>query len=71
MIAKQTLGRIEVWLEGGRRLGTLLIRATGGSEKEETVHLDAEGVAGVHDVVLKLIDAKALVRLSTIELRSE
>jgi hypothetical protein len=70
LIATRTLGRIEVWLAGERRLGTLPIRATGGIEKEEAIRLDTEGVSGEHDVVLKLVGAKALVLLSTIELRA-
>jgi hypothetical protein len=69
LTATRDLGRIEVWLSDGRRLGTLAIRATGGTEKEETTRLDAGSVSGAHDVVLKLVGAKTLVRLSTIELR--
>jgi hypothetical protein len=62
-------GRIEIWLDGRRRLGVLPVRPTGDREQEQTAILDTAGVTGEHDVVLRLVGGRNLGRLSTIEFR--
>jgi hypothetical protein len=69
LAARRPGARIEVWLEGGKRLGVLDVKGTGGIVRDQSVALDARGVSGMHAVVLKLYDATELARLSTIEFR--
>ena len=67
---KASRGRIEVWREGGKRLGVLQIKGSAGRiEREQTAIVDASGVSGPNDVVLKFFGARKLGRLSTIEFR--
>jgi hypothetical protein len=61
--------RIEVWLDGRKRLGVLAVKSTGASEQDQSAVIDASGVSGAHAVVLKLLDATRITRLSTIEFR--
>jgi len=67
--AKQSRGRIEIWLEGGKRLGVLQIKATGAVEKEETARIDASAISGSAAVILKFVGVTQVGRLSTIEFR--
>jgi hypothetical protein len=69
LTARAPGGRIELWLEGGPRLGVLDVKPTGGAEREQMVAIDARAVSGPHTVVLKFSHARAIGRLSTIELR--
>jgi hypothetical protein len=65
--ARQPGARIEVWLDGRKRLGVLAVERTDGSEQEQSALIDASGVSGPHAVVLKLVDAMRIAHLSTIE----
>jgi hypothetical protein len=65
--ARSPGARIEVWLDGRRRLGVLDVKSTGGAEREQSALIDGSGVSGSHAVVLKLLGATRLARLSTIE----
>ncbi len=67
--ARRAGARIEVWLEGGKRLGVLEVKDTRGAEQDQTAAIDATGVSGMHGVVLKLRGATRIGRLSTIEFR--
>lgn len=67
--AKQPGGRLEIWLDGTRRLGALDLKNTGGAVRPQSTRLAADGVAGSHDLVLKAIGGPRQGRLSTIELR--
>lgn len=67
--AKRSHGRIEVWLEGGKRLGVLSVKATGSIGKELTTPLNAAAIAGSHDVVLRFVGGARVDRLTTIEFR--
>ncbi|HEX2656945.1 MAG TPA: carbohydrate-binding protein [Polyangia bacterium] len=67
--AKQVGGRLEVWLDGTRLLGTVALTNTRVAVRENSTRLAAEGVRGPHDLVLKVRGAPRQGRLSTIELR--
>ena len=67
--ARQAGGRLEIWLDGTRRLGAVALKSTGGAVKEQTATLSAKGIAGQHAVVLKAVGCPRAGRLSTIELR--
>jgi len=67
--ARKPGARIEVWLDGRKRLGVLAVQRTGAAEQEQSAPVDARGVSGVHAVVLKLVDATRIAHLSTIEFR--
>jgi hypothetical protein len=69
LAARRPGARIEVWLDGDRRLGVLDVKGTGGAEQDQSAVLDARGVSGMHAVVLKLTGATDLAHLSTIEFR--
>ena len=62
-------GRIEVWLDGQRRLGVLSVQSTGGVARDLTAPLDARGLSGKHDVVLKFTGLGRGVRVADIGLR--
>jgi hypothetical protein len=62
-------GRIEVWLDGRRRLGVLSVRSTGGVARDLTAPLDARDLSGEHDVVLKFTGLAAAARVADIGLR--
>lgn len=62
-------GRIEAWLDGRRRLGTLVVRNTAGVEQEQRAPLGTRGITGRHAIVLKVVAGRDIGRLSTIELR--
>jgi Carbohydrate binding module (family 6) len=62
-------GRIEIWLDGRRRLGVLPVRSTGGVARDLTAPLDARDLSGKHDVILKFAGLRADVRLADIGLR--
>jgi hypothetical protein len=62
-------GRVEVWLDGQRRLGVLSVQATGGVARDVIAPLDARDLSGPHDVVLRFIGLRADVRLADIGLR--
>jgi Carbohydrate binding module (family 6) len=61
--------RIEVWLDGRKRLGVLSVKRTGGADQDQSALIDASGISGPHAVVLKLVDATRIARLSTIEFK--
>ena len=61
--------RIEVWLDGRKRLGVLAVKRTGTAERDQSALIDASGVSGIHAVVLKLVDARRIAHLSSIEFR--
>jgi hypothetical protein len=63
-------GRIEAWLDGRRRLGTLEVAPTAGVEREQVAALATTGITGLHTLVLKVVAGRDIGRLSTIELRS-
>jgi hypothetical protein len=67
--SKRSGGRIEVWLDGRRRLAVLDVENTGGVERDATVAINGEGISGMHTVVLKMTDASKIGRLSSIEFR--
>lgn len=67
--ARQARGRLEIWLDGARRLGTLELKNTRGLVRTQTVSLSSKGLSGTHDLVLKAIDCPRTGRLFTIELR--
>jgi hypothetical protein len=67
--ARRPGARIEVWLDGRKRLGVLDVKRTGAVAEDQSALIDASGVSGSHAVVLKLIDATRIARLSTIEFR--
>ena len=62
-------GRIEVWLDGQRRLGVLAVPSTGGVARDLTAPLDARDLSGLHDVVLRFTGLRADVRVADIGLR--
>lgn len=62
-------GRIEVWLEGQRRLGVLSVASTGGVARDLIGPLDAHDLAGRHDVVLRFKGLGSDVRVADIGLR--
>jgi Carbohydrate binding module (family 6) len=67
--APESGGQIEVWLDGDRRLGTVPVRSTGGVAQDLTAPLDARGLSGQHDVVLRFTGLRSGVRLADIGLR--
>jgi hypothetical protein len=67
--ARRPGARIEVWLDGRKRLGVLAVQRTGAAAQDQSAPLDARGVSGTHAVVLKLVDATRIAHLSTIEFR--
>jgi hypothetical protein len=69
LAARRPGARIEVWLDGRKRLGVLAVKPTGATEQDQSALLDAGGVSGRHAVLLKLVDATGIARLSTIEFR--
>ena len=62
-------GRIEVWLDGQRRLGILSVASTDGVARDLSAPLDAHDLAGPHDLVLKFTGLGANVRVADIGLR--
>lgn len=62
-------GRIEIWIDGNRRLGTLILKGTRKANQPQTTAVSATGISGLHDIVLNAIGVPATGRLSTIELR--
>jgi len=62
-------GRIEVWLDGQRRLAVLAVRSTGGVARDLTAPLDSRDLSGQHDVVLRFKGLRADVRVADIGLR--
>ena len=62
-------GRVEVWLDGRRRLGVLPIRSTGGVAKDLSARLHTSGLSGPHDVELRFSGLHADVRVADIGLR--
>jgi hypothetical protein len=67
--AARSGGRIEVWLDGQRRLGVLSVASTGGVARDLSAPLDAHDLAGQHDVVLRFTGLGADVRVTDIGLR--
>jgi hypothetical protein len=67
--ARRPGARIEVWLDGRKRLGVLAVKRTGAAAQDQSARIDASGVSGPHAVVLKLVDATHIAHLSTIEFR--
>jgi len=67
--ARRPGARIEVWLDGRKRLGVLAVKRTGAADEPQSALIDASGVSGTHAVVLKLVDATRIAHLSTIEFR--
>ncbi len=68
-IAARSRGRLEVWLDGTRRLGAFDVAPSDGIEREQTVPIRAGGISGRHSVVVKVVSGKDIGRLSTVELR--
>ena len=66
---RRASGSIEVWLDGGRLIGTLPINASDKQDKRLEIPLRVTGISGSHDVTLKFFAARSLGLLSTIELR--
>jgi hypothetical protein len=63
-------GRIEVWLDGKRRLGAVQVRDTAtGVPEEQAAPLVTRGITGRHTLLLKVAAGRDIGRLSTIELR--
>jgi hypothetical protein len=62
-------GRIEVWLDGRRLLGALEVPETADAVQDIRARLDARGVAGTHDVVLKFAGLDASARLTDVAFR--
>jgi hypothetical protein len=62
-------GRIEVWLDGTRRLGALRVRGTRGSPRDLDTALDARGVTGTHDLWLRFAGLDPRARLISFGLR--
>jgi len=62
-------GRIEIWIDGQHRIGTLTIKASRGEPRPQEATLTAGALSGEHDVTLKFLGGKSLGRLTTIELR--
>jgi hypothetical protein len=69
LAATRSRGRIEVWLEGGRRLGVLDLKSTGRIEKEATAPIDTTGLSGPNAVTLRFSGGTKIGRLSTVEFR--
>lgn len=65
----RTGGRIEVWIDGARRLGSLALKKSGADPKPQETTLGAAGVSGAHDVTLKFLGGKRLGTLTAIEFR--
>jgi hypothetical protein len=62
-------GRIEIWLDGTRRLGALALKKAPGVNLPQSTAVSASGISGLHDIVLKVFEVPPAGRLSTIELR--
>jgi hypothetical protein len=62
-------GRVEAWLDGKRRLGTLAVRDTAGIAEEQRAPLATKGITGRHSLILKVVAGRDIGRLSTVELR--
>ena len=62
-------GRIEIWLDGARRIGVLELQASRETESDQEAPLDAAGVSGLHDVELKFSGRERLGSLVSIALR--
>jgi hypothetical protein len=69
LAARRAGGRIELWLDGDKRIGSLAVKGTNGLEKEQITAIQAAGVSGAHRVVLKFVGDTRAVQLSTIEFR--
>jgi hypothetical protein len=61
-------GQIEFWMDG-RRLGVLPVPSTGTLPADLTAPLQAQGLFGQHDLVLRFAGLRADVRLADIGLR--
>jgi len=68
-IAARNRGRLEVWLDGTRRLAAFDVAPSNGIERQQTVPIHGDGIAGTHSVVVKVVSGKNIGRLSTVELR--
>jgi len=71
-LARRPPGRIEIWLDGKTRIGTLDLGSqadTGGRERELGTPISAAGVSGTHDVTLRFVGGKNMGRLALVEFR--
>jgi hypothetical protein len=68
-IAARSRGRLEVWLDGTRRLGAFDVAPGDGVERQQTVPIRADGISGRHSVLVKVVSGNNIGRLSTVELR--
>jgi hypothetical protein len=62
-------GRIEVWLQGGRRLGVVSVPSTHGALRDVVAPILTAGLAGPHDVELRFVGLRAGTRVDNIGLR--
>lgn len=62
-------GRIEVWLAGGRRLGVLNVRGSGGGYRDLETAIDTADLSGQQDLLLKFDRVRPDARLKEIGLR--
>ena len=69
LVSRRSRGHIEIWLDGGRRIGVLDVKATGQAQGEQTTAIQGAPITGTHDVTLKIVGAKDIGRLSTFEFR--
>jgi hypothetical protein len=71
-LARRPPGRIEIWLDGKTRIGTLDLgskpKEAAGS-RELGTPISAVGVSGAHDVTLRFVGGKDMGRLALVEFR--
>jgi hypothetical protein len=69
VLAPSGRGRIEVWLAGERLLGVLTVRGNGAAYRDLETPLQAAGLLGQHDIVLRFRGLGPGTRLREIGLR--
>jgi hypothetical protein len=68
-LARRPPGRIEIWLDGKIRIGTLDLGSQPNGSRELGTPISAAGVSGAHDVTLKFVGGKNMGRLGLVEFR--
>jgi len=68
-IAAKHPGRLELWVDGDKRLAAFDIAPTRGVTRTHTAPIEAANLEGTHSVLLKVVSGKDIGRLSTLELR--
>jgi hypothetical protein len=69
-IAARRPGRIEVWLDGEQRLGTVDVApGRGDGMRERVLTLPAHAITGSHALLFKIVAGRDIGRISTVELR--